>query len=235
MDTERNNHATAKRRIDWRRVGPWLLRLAILSVVVLGPWLFCYVAGLLNSAPISVLSVGVALLAWVVLCVTACVQTVRRLWAGRKMAAGFWLSTAFGIALAFVLMFSQRVPPPIRFFAHGVITHLDIQTDVDGIQTWVASLQPSDCVNPPRDGGPRLYLAREDQPKALQRQTGTVNLELDVEGRPSVRLTWNGGRAGTWGLVIGHKDMKAPPSGPGMYDEQRFELRPGIYFWYVEG
>jgi len=34
---------------------------------------------------------------------------------------------------------------------------------------------------------------------------------------------------------IGRKAMKTPPSEPGMYGEQCTELRPGVYFWYVEG
>ncbi len=131
---------------------------------------------------------------------------------------------------------APALPPPLSSFAHGVIAHLEIQTDVDAIQTWVASLQPSDCLDVPHDGHRGRYLTREDQPRALQRQTGDVNLELDADGRPSVRLTWFGvGKSGTWGLVIGHKEMKTPPSEADMYGEQRFNLRPGIYFWYVEG
>ena len=49
-----------------------------------------------------------------------------------------------------------------------------------------------------------------------------------------VRLRWDEGKGGAWGLVIGRSDMKTPPSEPGMYGERRTELRPGIYFWYRE-
>lgn len=64
--------------------------------------------------------------------------------------------------------------------------------------------------------------------------TDNVRLELDAKGRPCVRLSWDQSKAGTFGLVIGDPKMETPAFGPGMYDEQRMELRPGVYFWYTE-
>lgn len=78
------------------------------------------------------------------------------------------------------------------------------------------------------------FSASEDLPEVLKRQSGYVHAEPDTNGRPSVRLVWNQSKAGVFGLVIGDKDMKTPPSEPGMYGEKRTELRPGIYFWYEE-
>ncbi len=49
-----------------------------------------------------------------------------------------------------------------------------------------------------------------------------------------VRLSWEQSKAGTSGLVIGDTKMETPVSGPERYDEQRMELRPGVYFWYTE-
>lgn len=235
-DAEPNNHIPSVDGIKWRPVLASLLGLAILSSVVLGPaWLSSYMAGLLNSGMISILLAVSALVAWVGLLVIACLQFVRSLRSSRKMAAGLWLSAAAGIVLAFALFFTGTTPSSEVFFARGVIMHLEMQTDVNAIQAWVESLDPSDCLDDQRPNSRQRYLARADQPPVLKRQTDAVRLKLDADGAPSVRLAWGGGKGGTWGLVIGRRDMGTPPSEPGMYGERRTELRPGVYFWYVEG
>lgn len=70
--------------------------------------------------------------------------------------------------------------------------------------------------------------------RALLLSADNVRLELDAEGRPCVRLSWDQGKAGTFGLVIGDTKMETPVSGQGMYDEQRMELRPGVCLRYTE-
>jgi len=171
---------------------------------------------------------------WIVLLLWACIQLTRNLRTGNRIRVGLWLSATVGIVLAFVLFGTGRTTPSQSFFAHGVVAHLEIYADVDAIQAWVESLSPGDSPSDPQVAHQSRRLRPEDRPSILRWLGGEVDLEPDAEGQPSVRLTWREGKAGTWGLVIGRKVMGTPSSEPGMYAEKRTELRPGVYFWYVE-
>jgi hypothetical protein len=63
---------------------------------------------------------------------------------------------------------------------------------------------------------------------------GTATLALDDAGRPVVRFEWHHGKDGINGIAIGCRDMPTPPSEHTMYGERRYELRPGVYFWFRE-
>ena len=237
MNAEPNPFVVRTRRIDWRRAVPWLLGLAVLSAIVLGPWgLLNYVAGFLKSIMLAILLGLVGLVGWGALLVVACIRFVRDLRGRRKLAAVYWSGLVLGIVLASVLQITGRTPAAIQFFAHGVSSRLAMQIDIDAVQTWVESLKPSDCLGNPH-GSDKRRLSIEDRPHVLGRQSGDVDveLELDTEGRPCVRLSWNESKAGIWGFVIGHRNAKTPPSEPEMYGEKRMEMRPGVYFWYKEG
>lgn len=236
VDTENNSRISLMRRIGWRRVGTWLLGLIVLSAIVIGPWgLLCYIAGLLNSSLLSLLSIPAGFFAWVVLFAMACGHCLRDLWARRKRAASYWLCIALGIPLAFGLHLMGPTRAPIDYFARGFVTYLEIRTDIDAVQTWVESLDPCDCRSDAYSGDRGRRLSTEEQPQVLTCQNGEVQLELDPHGRPRVRLRWDQSRAGMWGLVIGHREMETPPSDPNTYGEWRAELRPGVYFWHIEG
>jgi len=235
MDAGRTNHITPTQRIDWGRAGPWLLGLAIVLGVVLGPtWLSSYGAGLLNSTMIWLLLSAWAIMAWKAMLVVAGVQVVRHLSAAHRMVAVLWLGAALGILLALNMFLTKKTLSPHLLFGHGLITRLEIQTNVDGIQTWVESLNPRDWRGDPHiDGGRFISLTKENQPKLLRRQTGFVRVEPDAAGRPRVHLMWYRRNVGTWGLVIGRRDMNTPASEPDVHGEKRTELRPSIYFWFV--
>ena len=224
------------RRISWRSAGPWLLGVVVLSGIVLGPWgLLAYVAGFLESATLMMLFMLAGLVSWAALLCLACAQSVRSLRARHQTAAVFWSSVGFGVVLAIALYMMGKTPVAIAWFAHGVLRRLEIRTDIDAVQAWVESLNPSDCRGDPHSGGRGRHLREGEQPQVLKQQNGMVDLELDAGGKPRVRLSWDESKAGMWGLVIGHRDTKTPPSDPNMYGEKRSELRPGIYFWYEEG
>jgi hypothetical protein len=222
--------------INGRRVGAGLLGAIVLSAVVCGPWgLLAYAAGLLKSFLLLLLLLLLGLAGWLTLLLVACIRCVRSLRARCKITAAFWSVIAFGVVLVFALQIMRMEAVPTRYFAEGFLRRMEIRTNMDAVQSWVASLSPGDC----RDDRPGRakagrHLGEEEQPQVLNRQNGRVNLELDAQGRPRVRLSWYEGKGGTWGLVIGSKDMKTPPSDLNMYGESRTELRPGIYFWYVE-
>jgi uncharacterized membrane protein (UPF0136 family) len=237
VDAGQGTRISGERRIDRRCVKAWLLGLAVLSGVILGPLgLVYWIAGFLMSAALALLLSCVAFVAWAALLMAACVRFVRSLRARRKTMAGLWLAVVFGIVIAYVLFWTGKTPYGHGLFARGLVTQLKLWTDIDALQAWAMSLDPNDCMEDRNYDTPRpgQYLRKEEQPKVLRYLTNNVRLELDAEGRPCVRLSWNQGKTGTFGLVIGDTKMETPASGPGMYDEQRRELRPGVHFWYIE-
>ncbi len=235
MDMERNNPPSLVPQIKWRLVAPWLLGLAVVSGIVFGPFgLLFYAAGLLKLSLLMFLSLPCGFGAWVTMFVVACVFFVRRLQARRMAAALLWLIVPPGIVLTFALGQTGNTPVPIGF-AEGLVRRLEIRTDIEAVQAWVQSVDPDLCASNPRSGRYGPYLDRQDKPQILRHQNGKVRLELDAEGRPNVRLAWDQRKGGTWGLVIGHEEMKTPPSDPNRYGEVRREVRPGVYFWFVEG
>jgi hypothetical protein len=224
------------RWIGWRRAGIGVLGLAVLSGIVLGPWgALGFVAGLLQSGVLMISFILLGLIGWAILLWLACVHAVRNWRTRRKASALCWSSMACGVVLAFAVGMVGQTPAPIHYFGHGVFQRLTMRTDVNAVQSWVESLHPADCLTGPHSGNKGRHLSEEEQPEVLKAAKGRVDLELDGEGQPCVRLSWYEGKGGTWGLVIGHRNMRTPAPDPRMYGESRMELRPGVYFWYVEG
>ncbi len=215
-----------------------LLVPAVWSTVFLGPWwLSTWIAGFLNVALLWLLSRACFfLLGWPVLFAWACVRFIQGLCGQQKVRAALWLTIAIGIVLAYAQLRAGKTPSDHGFFGRGILARLEVRTDIDSVRTWVMSLDPNDCMTEGYSSEPQpcRYLKKEDQPQVLRRQSGMVTLELDAQGRPCVRLGWDQSKDGIFGVVIGHSDMKTPPSEPGMYGEKHTELRPGIYFWYLE-
>lgn len=236
MEAERENRFGLAYRIDGRRFAMWLLGLAVLSAVILGPYgIVSWVAGLIGVILLRVLFSLCLFVGWAALFMAGCRQFVRGLANGWTRTAGLWSTMAIGIVLAHGLFAMGTTPSSDEMFGRGLVMQLKMRTDFDAIQPWVASLNPSYCQGDRYVNPKGRYLDGEERPEALKRQDGLVQLELDAEGRPSVRLSWYQGKVGTFGLVIGDKTMKTPPSDSGAYGERRAELRPGVYFWYEEG
>lgn len=233
MDIQKKDYVVPPPRIGRRQIGVWLLGLMILTGIVFGPLgLPVYVAGFLKSYLLFMFVAFAGLAAWAVLWLAGCTHLVRALRVRRKVV-DIWSSMVLVVPLVFVSFIMRMTPCPLTF-EEGLIGRLEMRTDIEAVQTWVESLDPNDCRGDPHMDRRGRNLTGEQLPQVLQHQDGMVRLELDAEGRPCVRLTWLEGKAGTWGLVIGRKGMKTPPSEPGMYGERRTELRPGVYFWYVE-
>lgn len=234
-NTEHELNTSEHSRFDCRRMALPMLASAVLSMVILGPfWLSSWISGFLISAGLWILLNLCVFAGGSLLVIMAAARLISDIRKGRRTRAILWLSIGIGVVAAFHLMWIGVTPSYRRFFGHGLVTRLDIQSGVGAVRTWVASLDPNDCAPMPH-GNPRgRYLQRGTYPKVLKHHNGFVQLEPDAEGRPSVRLAWDQSKAGRFGLVIGTEDMKTPPSEPGTYGQKRTELRPGVYFWYEE-
>lgn len=223
-------------RSGWYHVGICLLGLVVLSAIAFGPyWFICWLAGFMKSGLLSVLFEVSALASWVMLLFVACRRIGVDMRRGQRLRAGVWFGLALGIVLAHILSFMGTTPSADAFFGHGLIARLQFRIDFDAVQDWIALVDPNDCLPAPHDAARGKYLSKEECPSILKQQNGFVWLELDAKDRPIVRLEWFQGKAGTWGLVIGCRDMTTPQSEPGTYGEKRTELCPGIYFWQIEG
>lgn len=234
MGIEHNNHIVLI-HIGWYRVCVWLLGLAAFFAIALGPWgLFAYVGGFLNSGLLWLFLFWAGLAGWAGLLLLGCSLSVRNLRARRKGKAILCFSVALGIGLAFGLLLTGKASSSYHWFGCGVVRRLEMRTSIAAIQTWVESLEPRNYPGNLPSGHQSRSLSKEQQPQVLKCQDGMVRLELDADGHPRVRLSWYGGKGGTWGLTIGHREMNTPPSDPNIYGEKHTELRPGVYFWYVD-
>ena len=58
-----------------------------------------------------------------------------------------------------------------------------------------------------------------------------ASLSADENGNARIRLRWGSAMMEHWGVVIGMKDMKIPPSDFSLYGEYRLPVEPGVYVW----
>ncbi len=143
MDAEHSTGVQA-RRTSWCRAGPWLLGVVVLSGIVLGPCgLLAYVAGLLRSAHLMLVLALFGAVGWAALLWIACVRFMRSLRARHRDAGVFWSGVAVGVVLAFTLYLMGKTPVGIAWFAYGVLGRLELRTDIDAVQAWVESLNPT--------------------------------------------------------------------------------------------
>ncbi len=220
----------------------WLWGLGLMGLgAVLGPAMllgsvgsFSYVGGLLNMAPMFAALLAVA--TWGSLLVYALLRLVTALRSTKQVESpvALWVAVIVAVLLSCFLQFTEATPNPMKLFARGFERRLEVLTDIEAIQAWVVALDPNDYAGQPRDYF-RERLEKQDQPPVVACLNADARIELDDMGRPKLRLRWDAGRAGFWGLVVGHKEMETPPSDWSMYGERTHELRKGVYFWSEEG
>ena len=152
-----------------------------------------------------------------------------------------------GIPFVFVASFAISILTPIRInlwqpgykpFTYGFRERMRSKADIEAIRDWLRTLGKEDCT------GETIRLFSDSHsfksewpdsiewPKSLKvLNPGYVNLDLDENGNPKVRLTW-GGPPGHWGIEIGMDDMAIPRSDFSRYGEYRLPLEPGGYVWH---
>jgi hypothetical protein len=119
--------------------------------------------------------------------------------------------------------------PRFKFFMYGIRDRVKSKVDIEATRIWLQSLGDEDY----DDSNKRIPKAK--RPKSLRalKRAGAL-LSADDNGNAKVRLYWGSGMLGHWGVEIGTKDMKIPPSDFGMYREYRLPLEPGVYIWMSE-
>ncbi|OHB65002.1 MAG: hypothetical protein A2Y77_07100 [Planctomycetes bacterium RBG_13_62_9] len=130
-------------------------------------------------------------------------------------------------------------------FTLGLKKYAQANVDIPAIQAWLRTVDPKDC------WGDRLdiridALSEAEQatwPEAIKslKPPCIVNLYLDADRRPVVRLEW-GGFDEAYGIVVGSIDWEIPETRLGREEttnESTFHkpdytrpLAPGAYVWY---
>jgi len=152
-----------------------------------------------------------------------------------------------GILITFFASFAISVLTPIEIylwqpgykpFTYGFRGLVKSNVDIEDIRDWMKTLSKEDCTGETID----LYSDSDsfksywpdsvEWPKSLKVfNAHYVNLDLDKNGKPKIRLTW-GSAFGHWGFEIGMADMEIPSSDFRRYGEYRLPLESGAYVWY---
>ncbi len=139
----------------------------------------------------------------------------------------FYLS----IAVCLVPVERRLYGPTYKSYTHGFGDRIKSRADIPAIRDWLRTISDKDYAGKNPDA-----MMFEELPECLQvLDPGTPYTSRDENGHARLGLFWGSSRAGTWGVVIGMKDMKIPPSDYNEGGEYRLPLEPGVYVWYGLG
>jgi len=132
------------------------------------------------------------------------------------------------ITIYFLALFIpiQLYSPGYKPFTYGFRERMRSKADIEDIRDW---LKRRDKREPTGDTVRYISYGWPKSVKVLKPRY--VNLDLDENGNPKVRLTWGGG-FGHWGVEIGMEDVETPPSDFSQFGEYRLPLEPGVYIWH---
>ncbi len=154
-----------------------------------------------------------------------------------QVVISIFLFTSFIISF-FTPYSSYLWKPGYKPFTYGFRDRMRKDADIKDIRAWLKTLRKEDC-----NGNTINLLSYQNNlknnwpdsinwPKSLKvLNPSYVNLDLDENENPKVRLTW-GGPFGHWGFEIGNEDMAIPQSDFNRYGEYRLPLDPGAYVWH---
>ena len=232
---------------DWYTLDIILIILVFLSGIPMDPFgLIAYVCGLFNKMEIWAMMIFMLVFLFVpaALCFLVLLLRMFISWPKHfKNKRRLLLLRVFvivGFTIYLILPYTPIKPPGIRIYIAGFRKHIEAKADIEGIRDWLERLKPEDCVVyniiNARDG------SRRSSPKDLQKKEWPdvivkikpryVRLSLDVDKQPKVRLNWGSGFLGSWGLVVGNKNMPTPESDLSRHGEFRQQIREGVYIWH---
>ncbi len=236
MSDDQDTGTAESVRMPWRIAGMVLLGIFAVSWLVWGPFgIMCYAGGLFNCMGVFIvlflmmLPALVFAAAFPVLVVRAAVTWRRRTLADRRRIT-VWVVLTGGFVMPYILGIVGLGVSPFDMFVRGFARYAGLRVDVGAIQGWLGTLDPNDH----RDSEGAWIegqLADSEQPQVIAnlRPKWTQPM-LDERGRPAVRLLWGSGMIGSWGIVVGPRDMTEPPCDPSR--EQRSPLAAGAYVWH---
>lgn len=224
------------RTMPWRLLSMALLCMLTAVWLVWGPLgIIFYVGGLFNSMLVFVVMflsaflILTAIAAFPVLIVYAAV-TWRRTRHGRR-ALILWITLTGGFVVPLIFGLAGLTSSPKDMFIRGFSGYVQRRVDVPAVQEWLATLKP----NPLQPGQvhPDICVEESDLPASIAclRAWGW-RVEFDDADRPRIRLMWGSGMTGSWGLVVGHRQMATPASNFSRHGEVRRTIAPGTYVWY---
>ena len=132
------------------------------------------------------------------------------------------------ITLYFLALFIPIQPysPGYKPFTHGFRERMRSKADVEAIRDWLKRRAKREPI------GDTVRYISYGWPKSVKvLNPSYVNLDLDENGNPKVRLHW-GGPFGHGGVEIGMEDMEIHPSDFSQFGEYRLPLEPGVYVWH---
>ncbi len=245
------------RSMPWRIARMVLFAALLVSWLVWGPLgIVAYIGGLFNSlgAFIVMLILGVLIPVAAACLLVLGVFTAlwwRRLTNREKRLRLILIAISAGFVTSFVLGLIGAAPSPFDMYVKGFARYAKSQADVEAIQNWLATLDPNEYLKKSGGDSTGIPVPPPEQPSAIARlhpSDGPYGVRVlpDDAGRLMVRLSWGGGLIGHWGIVVGHRETKVPPTqkpgskrrqvnsrtkGLDEYGEYRKPLAPGAYVW----
>lgn len=150
------------------------------------------------------------------------------------------LFTIFGVIFYLILPYMPFKPSGMKFYIAGFNKYISSNADISGIRNWLETLNSEDykenkIINTSDGNSPENPDSLEHQglPVAIANlHPRFVQLSLDGNKKPQVRLNWGSGFLGTWGVVVGNEQLLIPVSDLSWGGEYRKEIDKGIYLFY---
>lgn len=238
MDTKENIQAAEtgdrRPRSNWKESKLIFLVLPIILTILIPLWVPDYLCG--RFSPYEITLAYITMLYPVIGCfIIFCFFTsIVRLFRGWKKYSGKKKSlivAEIAIPLLFIVLFIIPFFIPddsdMRWFAYKPFTYgfrdrIRSKADIEAIRDWIGTLgeeyfKINHFTRIPSDAWPKSL--RVLKPRR-------VNPFVEENGNRKIKISW-GGFIGIWGVDIGMRNMKIPPSDLSRYGEYRLPLEPG--------
>lgn len=206
--------------------------------VLLGMWyleILHYLLGMINVLMVFpllfLITVPIGLALYFMFSLPLRILRTRR-GAGRARVWFHWLAAATGVAFFVLAFVAPAQESPFVMVARGFKVNMQIWADIEGIRTWLSVIDPNVYLEQHGHVETVVQLDEADWPKEIASlRPRWVRLFRDEREGLRVWIRWGGGFIGSWGLVVGDKQMPTPPSDFEKRREYYVELEPGAYVW----